>query len=159
MIELKYQQEDCMVEKQVINGFLVELFNLILRNEEKALKEHVDGKLSISEYHVVEAVCKGIEKNANTMGEISKRLHITVGSLTVAVATLEKKGYLQRVKDEKDKRTVRILCTEEGMEVNNFHKNFHIHMMEQITAQLNEEQLKLMVDTILELKNIFTSNA
>ena len=142
-----------MGQKQIINEFLVDVFNLILRKESASLRDHANGNLSISEYHVIESIYNNTEHN--TMGEIAKILSITIGSLTVAIATLEKKGYVEKYKDSKDKRSVRVRCTESGLEVNEFHKNFHDNMMEELSASLTEDQLDVMVDALIALKKYF----
>ena len=109
-----------------LNAFLVVTFNEILRWEEAALKRWTDATLSISEIHVIETVFNAKEKNMNTAGHIARTLHITLGSLTVAVNTLETKGYLVRERSNEDKRVIYIQPTPRAEIVNQAHQDFQI---------------------------------
>ena len=59
------------------------------------------------------------------MSEIAEKLHITVGTLTVAVNNLVKKDYAERYKSEKDRRIVKIGLTRQGKEIYRIHERFH----------------------------------
>ena len=80
------------MQREKINTFLVNAFNTILQLEDRALSSsHEFSNLSVSEFHVIEAVIAC--GDSSSMSAISKRLGITVGSLTVAVKTLANKGF------------------------------------------------------------------
>lgn len=64
--------------------------------------------LSVTEIHTIEAVGMYELKN---MSEIASDLNITVGTLTMAVNNLVKKGYVERVKKEGDRRVVQVRLT------------------------------------------------
>ena len=97
------------MQREKINTFLVNAFNTILQLEDRALSSsHEFSNLSVSEFHVIEAVIAC--GDSSSMSAISKRLGITVGSLTVAVKTLANKGYLKREKRLNDMR----LCDPHG---------------------------------------------
>lgn len=101
------------MQREKINTFLVNAFNTILQLEDRALSSsHEFSNLSVSEFHVIEAVIACGENSS--MSAISKRLGITVGSLTVAVKTLANKGYLKREKRMNDMRMVYVIPTEKG---------------------------------------------
>ena len=92
---------DANLEK--VNKYLVTVFNDILTIEESELQKSQFDDLSIKEMHTIEAI--GLH-NERTSSEVAKRLSITVGTLTVAINNLEKKGYVERVRSEKDRRIV-----------------------------------------------------
>ena len=75
--------------ESMIDRVLVHLFNDLLRIEEKTLQKQV-GDLSMREVHIIEAVCAA-QKEDNTMTVLAATLRVTVGSLTVAIKTLERK--------------------------------------------------------------------
>ena len=81
-----------------LNGFLVNVFNDILRLEEASIRKGPCKNLSVSEMHVLEAVEKSSVDASGTAGmaEVAAHLSITSGTLSVAVKTLEQKGYLVR---------------------------------------------------------------
>ena len=62
--------------------------------------------------HVIEAVGPG---EGNNMSSIARKLNITVGSLTTAMNSLVKKGYVVRERSEEDRRVVLIKLTDKGI--------------------------------------------
>ena len=145
--------------RRMINAFLVEVFNQILHREEKALKQFEDGKLSVKEFHVIEAVFSGTVLGENTMGEIARRLGVTMGTLTTAANTLEKKGFLTRIKCSQDKRAVRLFPTAQAEHANDVHMAFHTRMVESVTAQLDDEQLSALTAALGILREHFNEQA
>lgn len=138
-----------------INGFFVDVFYNILRSEEKALAEISDGRLSLKEIHVIEAVCNAAKTGKNTMGELAETLKVTTGTLTVAINTLVGKGYLARSKDGKDKRTVRILPCEKSEQINNLHMDYHHRMVQAMMDGLSGDQLESVMKALKILKDFF----
>lgn len=137
-----------------VNQVLVHLFNDILRIEEQALTgEQGATDLSLKEVHVIEAVCEAGDNN--TMTALAGRLHVTVGSLTVAVATLIRKGYLIRLRSQQDKRRVHILPTEKAVEINAHHAAFHQEMTRAIINDLPAGQLETLVDALNHVSDYF----
>ena len=138
-----------------LNGFLVDVFNEILKTEQSCLKNIYDD-ISLKEMHVIEAVCM-VEHapNENQATPIANSLRITTGSLTTAVALLEKKGYLIRKKDEFDKRIVHIYATDKGKAVNRYHQNFHEEMIDDINAALTDEELNIFVRGLQRIRSFF----
>jgi len=129
-----------------INHLLVRLFNDILAIEERALSTGEFADCSVREMHVLEAAVA--QPEGNSMSAIATRLGITVGSLTVAVATLERKGYLRRERATDDKRVVRVLLTERGRQANERHAAFHIEMVDQVQKALNADQLEVLAGAL-----------
>lgn len=83
-----------------IDQVLVHLFNDILRIEEDSLHRRGVHGLSMREIHVLQAIMESGEEN--TMSTVAARLHVTVGSLTVAINTLVRKGYVERQRSSQD---------------------------------------------------------
>ena len=136
-----------------INHVLVRLFNDILDIEERALAVGDFFDASVREMHVLEAV--GATGGENSMSAVAARLGITVGSLTVAVTTLERKGYLIRERATDDKRVVRVSLTQRGVSANAHHARFHKEMVASIQDQLNEEQLTVLTVALEHMTHFF----
>lgn len=94
-----------------INTLLVEAFNDILVIEESELKKSQFNDLSITEMHTIEAI--GMYKKKTT-SEVAKELSITVGTLTIAINRLVKKGYVERLRSEDDRRVVKLGLSKKG---------------------------------------------
>ena len=75
---------------EVLNNLLVKLFNDILDVEEKAIITDEFKDISVTDMHIIEAV--GTEE-PRTMTAISKTLGVTMGTLTIGMNALVKKGY------------------------------------------------------------------
>lgn len=133
--------------RHTLNELLVDLFNYILLVEEKNLRDH-GVALSMTEVHILESIEKS---ESNMMSAIAKRLMVTQGTLTVSTSKLEKKGYVNRLKDEKDKRIVRLVLTEKAREVLDEHTHFHEDMIDKL---LNEIELKKEQELIHSLRNL-----
>ena len=99
-----------MGQEKIMNQFLVEIFHEVLRREDAAIASGGFQNLSAREVHVIEAVCEAETRGEgeNSSAEIARRLGITAGTLSAAVKVLERKGYLTRRRDERDKRIVRL---------------------------------------------------
>ena len=90
-------------QEEQINAFLVNVFNDVLRLEEENLRCLGGKRLSVSEMHVLEAVQQQGEADV-TMRQLAAGLGVTASTLTIAVKTLERKGYLVRLRPLPDKR-------------------------------------------------------
>ena len=133
--------------RHTLNELLVDLFNYILLVEEKNLRDH-GVTLSMTEVHILESIEKS---ESNMMSAIAKRLMVTQGTLTVSTSKLEKKGYVERLKDEKDRRIVRLKLTDKARTVLDEHDRFHEEMIEKL---LNEIELDKEQELILSLRNL-----
>lgn len=52
-----------------------------------------------------------------TMGELCCRLYLASSTLTDLIDRMEKQGLVQRVRDEEDRRVIRLQIQEEGMKI------------------------------------------
>ena len=66
-------------DHEILNRFLVEIFNEILRTEERCITQGGYDDLSIRELHVIEAVCQCAEKGKNTASDIAALLDVGAG--------------------------------------------------------------------------------
>lgn len=143
------------IYEKEINNFFVDIFNNILRLEEESLTKGNFENLSVSEIHVIEAVCDSEIDGTNAMKLLSNKLMITASSLTIAVKTLEQKGYLIREKDKNDKRKVIVVPTPLGKEAYEHHKLFHKNLIESVSKTLNETEMAALVLALKTLHGFF----
>lgn len=137
-----------------INEVLVMLFNDVLDLEEKALITEEFHDLSIHDMHVIEAI--GLEEPKN-MSTAARVLSVTMGTLTIAVNSLVKKEYVDRVRSNKDRRVVLISLTEKGRRAFAHHRQFHENMVGAIMERLNEQELEVLVKALGHLEKYFRS--
>ncbi len=144
--------------KRKLNTFFVDCFNAILRQEERVLEKISNSKLSLKEIHLLEAIDKMAQKKENTAGGVAKNLKITLGSLTVAVNVLEKKGYLVKLRDEKDKRLIFLKLTDLGRYVNSCHELYHENMINEVLEIIDEKEQEILVASLEKLQNYFLNS-
>lgn len=128
-----------------VNDILVNLFNLVLELEEQAVRESSSKDLSITEVHTLVAIGKG---RPRTMTHVANLLGISVSTLTTAVNKLVKKGYVDRLRDEEDRRIVRIYLTEDGIAAVEAHEAFHESMVSEALSHIPEEELPRFISSI-----------
>lgn len=141
--------------KEKLNRFLVDVFNEITKTEEKCIAKGRYNNLTIRELHVIEAICICNEQGKNTVTSISAFLGIVPGTLTVSLNSLGKKGYIQRIKDETDKRVVRVIATCEGEKANAAHKRFHEQMVDDVFATLTHEEMQVLIKGLGSISSFF----
>ncbi len=138
--------------KYTLNELLVELFHDIMTIEEKALRKGPYKDVTVNDMHVIEAI--GTEHSKN-MSTVAKMLGVTMGTLTISVNSLVKKGYVERVRSEEDRRVVLISLTQQGKDVFAHHQKFHEDMILAITSQLEEEESKVLQTSLSKLNTFF----
>ena len=131
---------------------LVKLFNEIMDIEEKAIITPEFKDITNNDMHVIEAVGMGEPKN---MSSVAKLLSVTVGTLTISVNNLVKKGYIHRVRSNEDRRVVLISLTDKGKKAFNHHKKFHEDMIQSLIAGLSDKEINTLVTALTNLKEFF----
>ena len=126
-------------DHEILNRFLVEIFNEILRTEERCITQSGHTDLSIRELHVIEAVCQCAEKGKNTASDIAALLDVVPGTLTVSTAALERKGYLTRREDPADRRSQLLYPTAKAEELKaskaEIEAEFYAYLLSELTAE------------------------
>ncbi len=139
---------------ETLNEVLVNLFHDINDIEQKALMTPEFADITEKDMHVIDAI--GIDKPKN-MSAIARALSVTVGTLTISINSLVKKGYVTRRRSEADRRVVYISLSEKGVRAYYHHKQFHERMIEGIAGELTEEELQLLIRTMVKLNSWFRS--
>ena len=92
------------------------------------------------------------------MSAIAKRLMVTQGTLTVSASKLVKKGYVERVKDERDKRIVRLQLTDRAVHVLEVHNDFHAKMIDKLLNELELDKEQELIQSLRNLMDFFKSH-
>lgn len=141
--------------KSVLNELLVDTFNEILTIEQTALKSGKLNDLSVTEIHTIEEI--GLH-DARTMSEIAGDLGITVGTLTTAINNLVKKNYVERKRDDNDRRVVKVVLTKKGQLAYRVHEKFHSDMVNATIDGLTEKEEEVLTKALSKLNDFFKSN-
>ncbi len=137
---------------ECLNELLVRLFHDITEIEEKAIKNGRYKNLTMNDMHVIEAIGIGAPKN---MSSVAKALSVTTGTLTIAVNSLVKKEFVNRVRSEEDRRVVLISLSETGKKAYAQHQKFHEEMINNIISQLDEEESRVLAGALTKITQFF----
>lgn len=135
-----------------INDILVKLFREIMDIEEKAIITEEFKDITNNDMHVIEAIGMKEPKNMST---VAKTLSVTVGTLTIAMNSLVKKGYVNRNRSEEDRRVVLVSLSAKGRKAYEHHKEFHEEMVQAVLTGLDEEQTEVLVNALKNLATFF----
>lgn len=136
-----------------LNEVLVKLFRSINSIEEQAIRTGEYKEVTANDMHVMEAIGTDAPKN---MSAVARTLMVTTGTLTISVNSLVKKGFVDRVRSEEDRRVVLVSLTEKGKKAHEHHRLFHEHMIESIVEQLTEEEKKVLEKALNNMNRFFT---
>ncbi len=137
---------------ETLNDVLVHLFRDIMSLEERAIITQEFQDITNNDMHVIEAIGIGEAKNMST---IAKALSVTVGTLTIAMNSLVKKGYVNRERSSEDRRVVNISLSEKGRQAYLHHQEFHRQMIEGILESLTPEETEVLKRSLDKLTRWF----
>lgn len=135
-----------------LNEVFVKVFKNITAIEEQVIRTEAYQKATANDMHVIEAIGIGKPKN---MTSVAKSLSVTTGTLTISVNSLVKKGFVERVRSEEDRRVVLISLTEKGKQIFMKHQKFHEELVESIVNQLDEQEKILLQKVLSNLNHYF----
>ena len=135
-----------------LNDVLVNLFRDINDIEEKAITSYENKDLTSNDMHVIHAIGVGTKKN---MSSIAKELSVTVGTLTISMNSLVKKGYATRERSEQDRRVVFIHLTLKGRKAYHHHAEFHRKMTDAVLDVLDEKEALVLAKALDSLTLFF----
>lgn len=139
-----------------LNELLVKLFRNINVIEERALRTEEYRDVTTNDMHVIEAIGMGEAKN---MTSVARSLEVTTGTLTIAVNSLVRKGYVDRVRSEEDRRVVLISLSEKGKKAYLHHRKFHDRMIAAVIDELTEEEQQVLERALTKVNQFFRTTA
>ena len=113
-----------------------------------------NNELSVSEIHTLVAVGRHAPK---TMSTIAQDLLINVSTLSIAINKLEKKGFVTRIRDDADRRIVRIVLTEKGKHALERHEQFYYSVVDEAIRDMDRSQKRILVNSMGNMVDFFSS--
>ena len=135
---------------EALNEVMVSLFREINEVEERSIITQEFGDITNNDMHVIDAIGIGEPKN---MSAIARELSVTMGTLTIAMNSLVKKGYVIRQRGKADRRVVYISLSEKGTKAYHRHKDFNEQMVKSAVKELTEEELKALIKALRSLRS------
>lgn len=143
---------DAVEIKQRLNEVLVKLFRNINNIEEQAIKTEEYKDVTANDMHVIEAIGTGSPRN---MTAVARTLGVTTGTLTISVNSLVKKGFVERMRSEEDRRVVLVSLSGKGKKAFLHHQKFHEEMIEAVVRQLDEKEKEILEKALKNLNDFF----
>ncbi len=135
-----------------LNEVLVNLFRDVMTLEEQAIISQEYQDITNNDMHVIQAIGLSEPKNMST---IAKLLSVTVGTLTIAMNSLVKKGYVNRERGKEDRRVVYISLSDKGRRAYQHHEEFHRQMIDAILKDLTQDETESLVKALAKLDRWF----
>ena len=136
-----------------LNDILVDLFNRMLRVEERALQSAFGPTVTATEAHILDVI--GSRTDKMYVSEIAEALQITVPTITVALKRLVDKGYVIKTASVADGRRFLVSLTSQGEKIFEMHRMFHKKMIEAATAGLSDMEKAALLSCVKKLSNFF----
>jgi DNA-binding MarR family transcriptional regulator len=89
---------------------LIRVHSKLVRVTKKHLEQY---NLSGAEYGII----RNLAQEALTLSELSQRMLRVNSNMTAMVDALEGKGFVQRIRDDNDRRVIRVKLTESGLKL------------------------------------------
>ena len=125
---------------------LLELYDKLSSWEHEIVRK---SEITLSQMHTLEVI--GLY-GSSKMRLLADKLGVTTGTVTVMVATLEKKGLIIKENDPDDTRSIIISLTEKGYQYYSEHHKYHHDLIDNVSSVLTDDEIK-RINTILEKIN------
>ena len=143
-------------ELNKIHASMRTLFGLVHRLEDEAVKASEFSDLSRAEIHAIMAIGTGRPK---TMTHVANILEISVSTLTTTINKLVKKGYVERLRDDKDRRIVKIGLSDKGIAAATERDAFLEDLLRGVTARIEPDKLRYFVSAIDNANQYFLAKS
>lgn len=133
-----------------LNRLICSAFNDMSRVELNAIRAGGMTDVSVNETHTVDAIGYYASK---TMSQVASKLDITMGTLTVSINHLVKKGYVIKERSLKDRRVFILSLTDKGKKLYKIHQNFHFEIVKNLIINLSDYEADMFIEALSSLNN------
>lgn len=130
--------------------FLIGLLSAF-ENRFQAVADSAMGEISWKQFFAI--ICVNMCKEPPTVKELAEIMGSSHQNVKQILLKLEKKGFVAILQDEHDKRKQRIVLTEYCQAFCAKNDEMSTRFMMQLFAGILEEQLKITIQTILQIEN------
>ena len=131
-----------------LNRLISGAFNDISRVEHNSIRESGFENVSVNEAHTVDAIGMYVPK---TMSAVAGKLEITMGTLTVSINHLVKKGYVIKMRSDTDRRAYMLSLTDKGKALYKAHQKFHFELVKSLIMDLSDYEADMFIEALSSL--------
>jgi DNA-binding MarR family transcriptional regulator len=132
----------------VINEHLMRLAENLSLIERFTLGSGPLAGLTVKEMHTIALIAK---LGAPRMSELAGRGHVTLGTMTVMVDKLVQKDHVKRLRDDDDRRVVRVSLTAAGRKADRAHEKLHKDVIDGILGVLTESEQRQLARLVKKI--------
>ena len=132
-----------------INEALVNVFNNVVWIEEASLRESKFNDITIKDMHTIAAISM---YETRTASQVAEMVHLTPSAMTSVIDKLVKKGYVERHRDDNDRRVVHLALPHNGRTVFRAHEAFHRGMAHSLFDSLSDDETEAVKKAVLNLQ-------
>ncbi len=92
-----------------------------------------------------------IDSGEITMGELCQKLYLACSTVTDLIDRMEKNGYVERFKDRKDRRVIRLRVLPSGMEIYEYVIKARKAYLETVLASVDPQEQLVLVSSLQKL--------
>ena len=133
-----------------LSYFLVGLLSAF-ENRFQAVADKTMGEISWKQFFAI--ICTSLCKESPTIKELAEIMGSSHQNVKQILLKLEKKGFVDIIVDEKDKRKQRVVLTQYCKEFCEKNNEVAEISMRKMFAGIREEQLKVTIQTIMQIED------
>lgn len=133
-----------------IHDYLSKIYYKIIFIEKDVLSKSDYKDLTVNELHIIDTIGLSGKK---TSSDLARELQVTTGTVSVNVDKLIEKGYAERKRNPKDRRTYQILLTKKGRKLFRLHNRFLLNIVKGTLDDLDEGEVEIIVRGLKGLYN------
>ena len=95
-----------------------------------------------------------IDKEGTPSTKLGPKMGMEARSLTRMIKSLEKKGFIEKRHDERDKRLVKLHLTKEGMKHRQKSRDVVIHFNERLYQEIDHKDLKTCFEVLQKINKL-----
>lgn len=137
------------LEYKFIKDALVDVYDNILRIEKHELKRSSFQDISASDIHLIHTI--GLH-DRKMISAVARELHLSKGTLTTNLKTLERKGYVVRIPNQTDHRVVNLGLTSKGRLLYRAHDATHQQLVKSFLTNLDEDEVLVIKKALINLE-------
>lgn len=140
---------------QEISDALYNTYYGINRIEEEELKKSRFKDLTVKEMHAIDAITM---YEHLTTSEVAEKMHVTRATATATIDRLVRKKYAIRIRDDHDRRIVRLGLTKKGRLLCRSYHAYHNMMVKSFLQNMDDNDLQAIYHAFKNLEQFVNSH-
>jgi len=137
------EKEDC-----ILTDIITLLTTEIAKIEEKTITGSRFSELTGKQMHYLEVISN---LNNPNLSELATELNLSKPSITAIVDKFEERGFIRKVKSDKDRRVSHIHMAERGKEIEKVHSKIHMKISDMFTSKLTDNESKSLINLLSKI--------